>query len=83
MTSRGPEVITPEEIAKQLVDAVAHTLSGNGPASVRLHGPHGMEDGAVVFVIPGPVGIIVDEALHKLYGKLGWKVQQQGQGEAR
>jgi hypothetical protein len=54
---------------------------GNGPASVRLHGPHGIEDGAVVFVMPGRWGII-DDALDKLYAA-GVEGRKQGQGEAR
>lgn len=67
-------MIREEQIAKELVSAVSHTLNGNGPSSVRLQGPHGMQDGCVVFVFGGEVGIIIDEALERLYAHLGWRV---------
>lgn len=72
-----------EAIARELVGAVAHALNGNGPASVILKGPGGPESGCVVFVIPGLPGLILDEALDRLYAHIGWKVAQKGQREVQ
>lgn len=74
-------MISEEKIARELVGAVAHCMSGKGPSSVILQGPHGKEDGCVVLIFPCPVGLIIDEALDKLYAHLGWKVLKRGQGE--
>jgi hypothetical protein len=64
-----------DESAKRLLDVVQHTLSGTGPASMTLFQPGTAEPVAVVFVIPAPVGPLVDAFLNDLYMMLGWSVQ--------
>lgn len=71
-----------QELARTLVDAVTHTMGGRGPSSVRLDAPETPSGGVCVFVIPGPVGIIVDDALNRLYEALGWRVAKEGREEA-
>jgi hypothetical protein len=70
-----------EKLAQSIMGAVRHALDGHGPASVRVTETGSQKVAAVVFVIPGPAGEIVDDALEKLYDVLGWDVAKQGKGE--
>lgn len=63
------------ECAKRLLDAVGHTLNGNGPASVTVLNPGSRMPAAVVFIIPAPVGVLVDTFLNDLYMVLGWHTE--------
>jgi hypothetical protein len=71
-----------DESAKRLLDVVQHTLSGTGPASMTLYRTGTEEPAAVVFVIPAPVGPLVDTFLNDLYMVLGWHVEHEPRREA-
>lgn len=70
-----------ENLAQHIVGAIQHALDGNGPASVRVTEKGTDKVAAVVFVIPGPAGVIVDDALDRLYDVMGWTVAKGTQGE--
>jgi hypothetical protein len=65
-----------DQLVKQLVAAVEHVLQGEGPASLTLTRAGLDQPEAVVFVIPAPVGPLVDTFLNDLYLMLGWGVQK-------
>lgn len=70
-----------DKLFGQVIGAIRHSLEGNGPASVRVVERDGNTVAAVVFVIPGPAGKIVEDALSELYDFLGWTIAKEGHGE--
>jgi hypothetical protein len=69
------------EVAESIGGAVEHALGTNGPASLTLYRPGTTEPLAVVFVLPGRVGTLVDTFLTDLYALLGWRVDKDGPKE--
>lgn len=65
-----------KEATESLADAVRHALDTKGFASVALKTPGTEAPFAVVFVIPGRVGALVDAFLSDLYRIAGWHVEK-------
>ena len=70
-----------QEILSQVGGAIEHALKGSGPCSLRILSGPTERVAAVVFIIPGPAGEIMDDALDRLYAELGWKASRQGKGQ--
>jgi hypothetical protein len=66
-----------DECVKRLLGAVEHTLLGNGPASVTVFDVLTREPAAVMFILPAPIGPLVDTFAKDLYTVLGWHTREQ------